>query len=366
MTPDLKILFLESYYSGSHKQWLDGLVQNCNLDITTITLPGRHWKWRMESSAYKFAEEYVKLNQSFDLIITTGITNLSLFKSLASTASKPLAPCYLYLHETQMCYPWKTDGKDISLGRDRHYSFIELMNCITADKIFFNSKFHHNYFFESLSKFIKPFPENYFQKEIPVIENKSAVLPIALNLTDIPTSRKTKSIIPVLLWNHRWEYDKNPELFFETLMELQAEGLECKLIIAGEQFKLIPDIFNKAKDALADNIIHYGYAHSREEYIDLLMKSDILPVTSKHDFFGVSVVEAIAAGIIPLLPNRLAYPEHINSKTHPDLFYDSDQQFRSKLRNLIHNHIKYSSLRRDVMKYDWVMMKKEYLENFVL
>ena len=34
-----------------------------------------------------------------------------------------------------------------------------------------------------------------------------------------------------------------------------------------------------------------------------------------HEFFGISAAEAIAAGLFPILPNRLAYPELIDSVT---------------------------------------------------
>ena len=28
---------------------------------------------------------------------------------------------------------------------------------------------------------------------------------------------------PLILWNHRWEYDKNPEPFFQSLFRLKDE-----------------------------------------------------------------------------------------------------------------------------------------------
>ena len=35
---------------------------------------------------------------------------------------------------------------------------------------------------------------------------------------------------PVILWNHRWEYDKNPEFFFNTLSKLKKNGFFRYLI----------------------------------------------------------------------------------------------------------------------------------------
>ena len=43
----LNILFLESFYGGSHREFADGLVQRSRHRIELHTLPARFWRWRM-------------------------------------------------------------------------------------------------------------------------------------------------------------------------------------------------------------------------------------------------------------------------------------------------------------------------------
>jgi len=42
-----------------------------------------------------------------------------------------------------------------------------------------------------------------------------------------------------------------------------------------------------------------------------LSEADLFFSTADHEFFGIAAAEAIIHGLIPLLPNRLAYPELI-------------------------------------------------------
>ena len=55
--------------------------------------------------------------------------------------------------------------------------------------------------------------------------------------------------------------------------------------------------------------MHWGYADDRSTYQQLLGAADIVASTADHEFFGIGIVEACAAGALPLVPNRLAYPE---------------------------------------------------------
>ena len=87
----------------------------------------------------------------------------------------------------------------------------------------------------------------------------------------------------------------------------------------------MPQVFAWAKDFFAEYIDLWGYQQDRTEYTAALGKADVIVSTAKHEFFGLSVAEAIAAGAFPLLPKRLSYPELLESvetKRADEFFYD--------------------------------------------
>ena len=63
------------------------------------------------------------------------------------------------------------------------------------------------------------------------------------------------------------------------------------------------------REYFKDHIEHWGYRKSRSDYLAVLRDTDVVVSTAQHEFFGVSIVEAIAAGAYPLLPQRLSYPQ---------------------------------------------------------
>jgi len=166
----------------------------------------------------------------------------------------------------------------------------------------------------------------------------------------------------VLLWNHRWEYDKNPEEFFNALFQLQERGVDFKLVVLGQNFSRQPEIFEKAIELLKDKILHFGFVEDEQEYVKWLWHSDIIPITSRHDFFGASLIQAMYCDVVPLLPKRLAYPEHIPEKFHYTFFYDSQEEFVNRLQRLIFDVkvIRKQKLGHFIEKYDWSVMAPHY------
>ena len=98
-------------------------------------------------------------------------------------------------------------------------------------------------------------------------------------------------------------------------------------------------------------------------YANWLWRAHILPVSSEQDFFGGSVVEAIYCGCHPILPNRLAYPEHLPN--HPHLFYNNFEEFCEKLENGILNFSDLEPFNIFVEKYDWQKIIGEYDKNLM-
>lgn len=95
------------------------------------------------------------------------------------------------------------------------------------------------------------------------------------------------------------------------------------MIVAGESYQTVPDTFERGRSDLGERIIHFGTA-TDAEYPALLARADIVVSSARHEFFGVAVLEAIAAGALPLLPDRLSYPELVPSAS-PFLYGDHDQ-----------------------------------------
>ena len=159
-------------------------------------------------------------------------------------------------------------------------------------------------------------------------------LGLADELFEIPR-RNTRRGPPVLLWNHRCEYDKNPEGFFESLFDLERAGVNFRLVVLGEQFREAPPIFASAQKILKHRIEQYGYVAGRKEYQAWLERADVVVSTAWHEFFGLAVLEAVAAGCLPLLPRRLSYPELIPEEVHGDCLYDDEGDFKKKLRAIL-------------------------------
>ncbi len=356
----MNILFVEPFYSGSHKQFADQLKSHSSHNIELLTLEGRFWKWRMYGAALTLGQIFLTLDFKPDMIITTDMLDLPLFLSIIRSDPRSQCKIGVYFHENQVAYPWKDKSEDIKEKRDIHYGMMNYKTVLSADFILFNSAYNMNSFYDGIEKILSKMPDHK-HKMMTQLRSKSTVMPLGLELNKLKMTRETVNKKPLILWNHRWEHDKNPDDFFDALLYLQEKGAEFQLAVVGESYKNMPKSFKKAEKDFKKELIHYGWA-SFDEYKSLLNAADVVPITSNHDFFGISVMEAIHCGAYPLLPKRLAYEELYDPKENPDYFYNSKDELKLKLLNLIQGGITHSkpNLKTITEAYDWAIMIKKY------
>lgn len=361
----MNILLLEPYLAGSHAAWAQQYAAYSSHQVRVLGLPGRHWKWRMHGGAVALARQWLSEETSADMLLATDMLDLACFQGLVRQRCGSV-PSVLYFHENQLTYPWSPRDGDPGKQRDAHYAFMNFTSALAADAVFFNSRYHHEAFFEALPRFLKRFPDCRPLDDVDRIREKSQVLPLGLDLRRFDEHREQPAQpadVPLILWNHRWEYDKNPEEFFAALFVLADEGWPFEVVVLGESFAETPPIFQQARQRLGSRIVHFGYARDFAEYARWLWRADILPVTSIHDFFGISVVEAMYCQTWPLLPRRLAYPEHLPAEYHSRHLYDGIEELLQRMRVLLAEStvpVDNRGPREWVQDYDWHGQAKRY------
>ena len=358
----MRIALIDTFFDESHAYWAEGLKKYSSHEILIYSNPPRYWKWQMVGGTMEMAKRIKGEVEKFDLIIVTDMVDLPCF--LGYLRNKKLPKVVMYFHENQITYPWSSDDKDIAKERDHHYGFMNLRSAIVSDYVLFNSEYHKSSFLSSLPSFVKKFPTYPWKKDLNNLNGKASVLPIGIDLS-LFRERIHRCDCPIFLWNHRWEYDKGPTEFFETLFGLKKEGIGFELIVLGKSHNRKPKIFELAKKRLSNEIIHWGFAANRSDYIALISQANIAMVTSNQDFFGISTVEAIAAGCYPILPNKLAYPEHIPPNSHPDVIYNKGELFE-KVKTVIDNkaYAEVNHFQQYLNKYECQQVVKDYDDLF--
>jgi glycosyltransferase involved in cell wall biosynthesis len=141
----------------------------------------------------------------------------------------------------------------------------------------------------------------------PVFE-RSTVAPVGVELGWVGKTKPMEPGPPLIVWNHRWEHDKRPDVLAAAIGRLLDDGAEFRLAVLGEAPTGVPAELAGLPALLGERLVHFGFAE-RTTYERILGSADVVVSTADHEFFGVAVVEAMAAGARPVLPKRLSYPE---------------------------------------------------------
>jgi len=352
----MRFLFIEPFFGGSHRDFAEGLIAHSCHQIDLYTLPARFWKWRMRGAALYFAEK-ITSPTDYDGLITTNLMSLSDLKMLWGAACPPVL---VYFHENQITYPLAAGEH-----RDFQFGFTDITTALAAQKNLFNSHTHMNAFFEALPGFIRTMPEYKPMWVVDTIKAKAEVLYPGCRFYQ-KRNRTTSQfpLAPLVIWNHRWEFDKNPADFFDALAEVEKLGFDFRIALLGENFQKVPKAFIDAKARFGNKIIQYGYIKSKKEYVSMLSQGQIVISTSNNENFGISVIEAIRYGCIPLLPARLAYHEVLPKQFHKDFLYLDQRDLIEKLTFIILNINELQDIQIKISeamgRFAWENMIKKY------
>ena len=350
----MEILLIEPYFGGSHRAWAEGYAAWSSHDVTLVTLEARWWTWRMRGSSVTVAGTVSDLAAGGyrpDVVLVSDMTDVAALRSLLheSIGRPPLA---VYFHESQLTYP-----DSPRMDSDLSYPFLNWTSALAADAVFFNSPYHRDVFFTELPRLLKGFPDHTHLDRVAEVEQRSSVIPVGVDLSWTTPRTASRAGIPLVLWNHRWEHDKDPETFADAVRAV-AETHDFRLALTGERFRTVPGVLDELATELSDRVETNAHLPT-EEYRALVRRSDVVVSTALQEFFGISVVEAMAAGARPILPRRLSYPWLVPSEHHDAVLYEPGQ-FTAALRRAIDDPIAPDGLAEAMTTFDWSVVGPRY------
>lgn len=403
MSPPPSVLLVEAFYGGSHKQLIDLLKENID-GCSVFTLPAKKWHWRARTAALYFSQT-IPACPSYRVLFSSSVLNLCELVALRPDLAH--LKKVLYFHENQLVYPVRKDQ-----DRDFQYGYNQVLSCLVSDVVVFNSSFNMDSFLSSIPSFMKKIPDHRPKDLDRLIRPKCAVLSYPVQFPDVsrflpkhkharcpaeqsrvddittpqgeqqqfradeeetprcdpagPAARASQSeggaadqVKPLhIVWPHRWEHDKNPELFFNTLLRLKERGLDFHLSVLGETFTDVPEVFASSRLLLDSHILNWGFLPSKEDYLRVLCEADVVVSTANHEFFGVAMLEAVHCGCFPLCPKSLVYPEIFPAQ----YLYSTPEQLCKLLQGLCRRpdvarrHI----IKVDTSTYSWAALKPHF------
>jgi glycosyltransferase involved in cell wall biosynthesis len=171
----------------------------------------------------------------------------------------------------------------------------ELAWCKILDAICVGTQFHKDLIIKSI--------ERWANKDI--LKNKIRVTGLPIYPDFVKPVKKEN----IIVFPHRLAQEKNPEYFDEL----------CK----GRATDFYDWTFIKTKEV----------AHTKSEYYALLNRSKVAVSFADQETFGISMLESVLCGCIPIVPNKLSYKELYPAEFKYPIGIEED----SKIEYLVYN-----------------------------
>ncbi len=361
MSDRLRVLLVEPYCSGSHRAWAEGYARHSRHHVEVVAHHGSFWKWRMQGAALTLAHDIrasVAERGRPDVLLVSDMVHLPALLGLAGDALAGV-PVVLYLHENQLTYPLPPGET-----RDLTYAVTNWLSMAAADEVWCNSAYHRDELLDELPRLLKHFPDHSHLPHLDAVAARCRVEPVGVDLDRLGRPAEPDlAAPPLVLWNQRWEYDKDPAALFRALGALAGAGHDFRVALCGETFAQQPAGFAEGIARLGDRVVHAGFA-PEADYVALLRRAEVVLSTARHEFFGVAVVEAMGAGALPVLPRRLSYPELVPAEHHGTCLYDDPDGLVARLAWALTHRAEAAAVAREVARavarFAWPVVAGSY------
>lgn len=354
-----RILLLSPYDALSHRYWRHGMEENLpEYEWHTISLPPRHFPWRIRGNPVSLSGMLASALAEYkpDILLCTSATDLATIRGLFPELSR--IPNILYMHENQFVFPESRHSNGLLEAK-----MVQIYAALAADKVLFNSQWNRISFLEGADRLLAGMPEKTPFNFSERIAQKADILPVPLASDVCQSAPGQTSVSDInLLWNHRWEHDKNPEMLLLVARALEQTTLDWSLNVCGETFRQIPPAMQQLKAEFQHRIRHWGYLEKRSDYLALLIKCNFVLSTALQEFQGIAVIEAAASDCIPVLPERLSYPEYFPREfLYPSSPENPEMEARACVETIrqLSQQAPKQTLRQDLQ---WNTLGKQYLK----
>jgi glycosyltransferase involved in cell wall biosynthesis len=306
----VRILAFNPFDGGSHRAVRESISRWSRHEWTWVTRPGRAWKWRMRLAALEMIEMARgagALDLEWDALFVTSMLSAA---DLVAALPLPLraTPVILYMHENQAAYP-AGHATPSSAARDVHFALTNLTSMHAAQLVIWNSEWNRSSFAEGIGTILAHAPDLALAGGCAPCASAVAWPPVEAPPAGVAAADDRAITEPVrVAWPHRWEHDKDPDALLAIAEEISAR-IDVRWTILGRRFRDCPPALEAFARRFADRIDHFGYAEDRTDYWRRLARCDWVLSTARHEFFGIAVAEALLAGCLPWLPERLSYVE---------------------------------------------------------
>ena len=342
------------WHRGSHQRWAEGYAEASAHAVRLIALGGEAWRWRLQSGAVPLAEAMAGAWASAgvpDAMIVSGMVDTSTLLGLLRPPRSTRV--VVFQHESQVARPRpdQPEARDAVLAQWRGW--------MAADQVWFATEWHRSVALEALVRFADAQPGSEVSATLPSIEARSRVVPVGIDLQPMRDASPAGSEPPLVLWSHRWEPDKDPAAFVAAIDRLVQSDVEFRLALAGEHGDGGAPEYDQLLARHGDRVVAAGPLDAAA-YAETVRRADVVVSTAVHEFFGVAMVEAMAAGAVPVLPDRLSYPEVLGAwaeLAYPDRSFGS--ALAAVLADLDGARRRASGLADSMQRFDWSVVGPE-------